>query len=483
MKTFAAWLRPVTLGLFLGVLGGCNDILAVDLPSELTDEALNDPAGAATQLNSAILSFESASNEFTWTLHGREDGGEIVIGGGPIGGQIFKYQPDQMPVNSYSMALRFASNLHDKLQKDWTVQQVPLRSRYLAMSSIYAGAAVGMMGSSLCEISINVGPLMTPAQTLTMAEASLTTALTEIDATGGDFAMPFGISASAKTLAYGLRAQVRWMAGNKSGALSDAEKVPLGFVAYITRETRTGRRNTAWEAGNGGRFARLYDVIDWWKGSANPVTGKAWPAVLPFTGYVNLGILPDGRAVREDGLPIRTAGLYRGADESTAVADTRVKTVLTTVSGISQQGHVNARYTGPDAFIPWINWKEMFLIRAEIEGGQKAIDLVNQIRTADKLPLVTYASAGNATQVRYMIIEERRRALFLEGRYYLTKIQNLDVLWFPRSQGNNPGGGGGGAFFGGVIRHVMPQAEFLQNPNLKLTDQATGCDANQKPVL
>jgi hypothetical protein len=125
----------------------------------------------------------------------------------------------------------------------------------------------------------------------------------------------------------------------------------------------------------------------------------------------------------------------------------------------------------------------MWLIRAEIEGGQKAIDLVNALRVADNLPRVTYADPANAQQIRYMIIEERRRALFIEGRYYFTKLQNLDLLWFPRNQGNNPGGGGGNSQFMGGIRFVMPQSEFQLNPNLSLDDQATGCDAHQRPIV
>jgi hypothetical protein len=282
-------------------------------------------------------------------------------------------------------------------------------------------------------------------------------------------------------MAYGLRAQVRWMAGNRAGALEDAARVPRGFNAFVTREARPGRRNLAFEAGNGTRFARLLDVNDWWRGAPNPVTNRAWPSPIPFTGYTNLGILPDGRAVRDDGLPIRTAGNHRTPIENTAVPDTRVKSLAATVQGIGLSGQfVNAKYTGEGSPIALVNWREMWLIRAELEGGQRAIDLVNEIRTADGLPLVTYATATNADQIRYLIIEERRRALFLEGRYYFTKLKNLDLLWFPRGEGALPTGG---QFLLGGIRFVMPQNEYMLNPNLTLADQATGCEANQRPKL
>jgi hypothetical protein len=163
------------------------------------------------------------------------------------------------------------------------------------------------------------------------------------------------------------------------------------------------------------------------------------------------------------------------------VPDTRVKSLAATVQGIGLPGqYVNAKYTGEGSPIALVNWRELWLIRAELEGGQRAIDLVNEIRTADQLPLVTYASANNTEQIRQMVIEERRRALFLEGRYYFTKLKNLDILWFPRGEGALPTGG---QFLLGGIRFVMPLSEYQLNPNLTIADQATGCDARERPRL
>ena len=295
--------------------------------------------------------------------------------------------------------------------------------------------------------------------------------------------MPYGISTSARNLAYGLRAQVRWMKGDLANAKLDAERIPQGFRALVTREDLPDRRNIAAEAGAGigSKFAEAIGTIDWWKGAPNPVTGKAWPAVIPFTGYVALGILPDGRAVRDDGVPIRTAGTNRTPEESAAIADPRVRTevgVIQGKGGVSRPANLKfAGGKGDD--IPLVNWKEMVLIRAEIAGGQTAIDLVNTIRTADNLPKVTYANPNDATQIRYMIIEERRRALWLEGRYFFTKLKNLDVLWFPRAQGTTPEGG---LNLEGGVRFLMPDDEFVLNTNLGPNAKATGCGKNEAPV-
>ena len=72
----------------------------------------------------------------------------------------------------------------------------------------------------------------------------------------------------------------------------------------------------------------------------------------------------------------------------------------------------------------------MRLIEAELQGGQAAIDVVNKLRVAASLPIVTYADPANAAEIRDMIFEERRRALFAEGRYWLTR--EISTATLPR---------------------------------------------------
>ncbi len=478
----------VTLFVSLAVLGGCSDILDVELPAQLGDEALESPTGAEGQINTIMAHFEAGHNEFLIQTWGREGFGEPATAQGTARFPAYEYHPGASTdavggyYNQMMKAKRFAFNLHDKLKNDpeWTAEAVPERAQFLAITSLYAGAVLGWMGSTLCESVID-GPLLTSAQTLVLADTWLTQSLAEI-ASAGDFEMPYAAASSAKTMAYGLRAQVRWMAGDAEGARADAEQVPSGFMANVTRDGDAGRRNTAWLISSFGVNMLMYDVIDFWDGPPNPVTGQPWPNPIPFTGWINLGILPDGRAVREDGLPIRTQGPHTTAEEqANATRDTRVKHF--TAEGRAGAGgsfvYVVDRYTKADDDIPLVNWKEMVLIRAEIGGGQTAIDLVNELRTADGLPLVTYADPSNAEQIRYMIFEERRRALFAEGRFFYTKLQNTDIMWFPRNDGKMKSLGN--PFFGGV-RFLMPRDEYELNEALSLADRATGCPEHQRPV-
>ena len=471
------------LGLALAV-AGCSDLLDVTLPAQLTDDVLVDPVGAGVQINSIIANFEAGMSEFIWQLSGHEDANEIYLMSPSASSGTTSYQGQTQNANTFSdfqVARRFAKDLHNKLEKDWTVQQVPQRAQYLAVTSIYEGAVHNVMASAFCEGAVDGGALMTQQQMHAEAERVLTRAITEIGS--ADFAMPQGVATSALAMAYGLRAQHRWTAGDLAGARADAERVPARFFAYMTREATEARRNMPYYAGTASGFAELKGVNDWWRGSrhpVNPVTGRAWPDVLPFTGYQELGILADGRAVWEDnGLPVRRTGPYRKPGEDAAVPDTRVRFRQGQVQGRGVS-YSNAKWATEADDIPIVNWKEMVLIRAEAEGGQRAIDLVNEIRTADGLPRVTYASPTNATQIKYMIIEERRRALFLEGRYYYTKLKNLDLLWFPRRSGTLPGG----INYQGGVKFAMPDNEYLLNTNIAdINKRGSGCDAATKPTF
>ena len=506
----------LALGFTLAI-GGCDNIFDVELPAQLTGDALEDPVGAVTQINSIIVMFENSMSNFKYTVHGHEDGGEVVLMSPSIGSGIFGYtattsdftaSTGNTPAGGFMQARLFAKNLHEKLEKTWTVAQVPQRARYLAISSMYEGATYAWMGSTLCEGALDGGKMLTQADMYALADQYLTRAITEIQAAGGDFAMPFNITSSALTMAYGFRAQNSWMSGNLAGAKTDAEKVPSKFYAYMTREATSTRRNLNYYNGPSARFASLQGVVDWWQSASyqpNPATGKKWPAVIPFTGYTDLGILPDGRAVRDDGLPIRLAGpvgvlsleeKYRNAAvEDAAVADPRVPFITGIVGGKSFITFIATKWpscavsvcgnfgggSGEAAYIPLVNWKEMVLIRAEAEGGQGAIDRVNEIRTSDGLPKVTYLAATDKDGIRRMIIEERRRALFQEGRFYYTKLKNLDLLWFPRLQGRMPTAG---APYSGGVRMTMPDNEYQLNTNIgDLNKRGSGCDDANKPTF
>jgi hypothetical protein len=477
------------LALAVVTLSACDNLLEVTLPAKLTDAALEDPKSAVAIRNSAIGEFETAYDYLVWQWYSREDAGGTALGSAGVVADGVNFDVGIGSVfQPLATSRSFAYALHDKLANDKGWAAVPDRQQIMAVSSIYAGASLSVMGSSLCEVTIDGGKKLTPNETLTLADEWLTKALSEITT---DFAVPYGIASSAKAMAYGLRAQVRWMKGDNAGALADAAQVPKGFIAYATRDiggsakSATGgvsRQNRSWNDGPNGRYSRLNGVVDWWTGSPNPVTGKAWPKGIPFTGYTEMGIAADGRAVTDDGYPIRraTSTAFPGVD-ATAVVDPRIPFIKGTLTGGGATiEYIHNRYPQEGDDLPMVDWKDMWLMRAEIEGGQKAIDYVNDIRADKNLPKVTYAVPTNTTQIRYMIIEERRRALFLEGRYFFTKLKNLDLLFFPRAEGRNANRGN--AVYSGGIRMIMPANEYTLNKNLTDADRGTGCAVPERPI-
>src|SRR5690606_16258334 len=132
------------------------------------------------------------------------------------------------------------------------------------------------------------------------------------------------------------------------------------------------RWNRVVDALNGEGWGTIIGPVDWWDGPGD------WPDVIPFTGYRNLGILPDGRAVTADRYPITTT------EYAAAVPDTRVPV---TESGVFNNfpAWKQGKYTALDSPIPMVNWEEAWLIRADIENEVNndqaaAVALVNEIR-------------------------------------------------------------------------------------------------------
>ena len=485
--------RAVRVGLIvalpIGALTACDSLLEVDLPAQLTEDVLVDPAGVDAQISAVIGLFECGYSTFTYVSAGMEDIWEPLVGTSQVigyytargdTGECDQEQRDTDYYDQFSTARAQAVDTYDRLTNLWDDNDVDDREQKQAIMALYSAAVLDIFGEFFCEMAIDAGPLMTAAETLAEGETWIATALGHINnQPGGDFVMPFGIASSAKTMAYGLRARMRWARNDVAGALADALLVPMGFTAWVIRETALTRRNKQNAASDSPVVSHYDDVNTYWSGAPNPVTGQAWPSPIPFTGYDDLALLPDGRAVWDTGLPIRTAGVSRILPaEDAAVPDTRVATItrITSQGGVR---HEPTKYPNADDNQPLVGWQEMWLIRAELEGGQAAIDRVNELRDFHMLPRVTYADPSDAAEIRLMIIEERRRQLFLEARFWSTKIRNTDLLWFPRGEGNTPLG----AFpHQGGVRKLMPAIEYEVNPNLVEADEATGCDPSQRPV-
>jgi hypothetical protein len=497
-------------------LGACDDLLEVDLPAAVTEDAINNPSVAPILVNSVMALVECAYSSFAIDAAGAEDNFQEVTGvaqdysqydENPSGGSCDTDSYSAEWVDSFLAARAQASDTYGKIT-GWDVAD---KDELLATTAIYSAIVLENFGTYFCEGAINESPLMNWDQVLDSAEAWLNTAESHL---GTDFAIETQqgtIATSAQSLVDGLRARIVWMRDGAAAAAADAAAVPDGFMAYILREEGEKRRNmVASTQGNGGGVQAAgfvqgpivqklpsndygHSII-----GTKPIPGTAVSGGDPWdggvegtpmihTGYIDLAIDSEGRAVDTDGNAFTLTSTTDVVGALTA--DSRVETAIGNTAG--GPDYVEAKY-GPDlaADIPLVNWREMRLIEAEAAAPSAAATaLVNTIRTADGLPTVSgsYETLVNsdADAALHMIIEERRRALWLEARYWATKLQHTDMLWFPRAVGDLVNAGAS-YVNGGLVRYHLPLDEYQINPNIRdaggLDLRGTGCPIEQAPV-
>jgi hypothetical protein len=517
----------------MGALSACDSLLEVELPHILTDEAISNISSAQIQVNSAQALFECGVSSMSWIAMGHEDifesvagvaGGAHIFLGTPGTGtcdssqqngsffdqfmgtrQLISTDPAKLGNSGGSNVIK---GIYDRLIDDGWMAQITGGERLAAIAAVYGAEALGHFAQYYCEGTFDAGRLMTAAELNTVAQEWVTNRALVHITNVGDFAMPNGASTSARNMALGLRAQLRLDAGDLAGANADALTI-LGaaptFAAFATRESGAQRRNKVYDAGTAVAFSGMIGVNTWWGGpsrNANPATGTTWPATIPFTGYIFLGVMPDGRTLEVDNTPVRWASEIRcsGATDprgcgtaevpvslgNTAVADTRVPHIFKSIQGPAKR-EVPNEFTAVENDIPLVTFRELQLIRArfenEVNNNQAAaIAIINALRPA-AIPDITGAHAtaltGNQAAMRLAILEEARRELYggEYGRWWQWKIQNTDLMWFPRFEGFVPAG----YRYQGGVRLAFPNNEYQQNPAFVaaggLDARGSGCTA------
>ncbi|MGE0158650.1 MAG: hypothetical protein AB7T31_04510 [Gemmatimonadales bacterium] len=503
MTNYRRQAKAAALMCAVAATGACDTLLEVDLPAAVTADALDDPATAATQVNSVQGAVECAYSALVVHASGLEDNFQRVAGSGPgfsqyldtpSGGSCDTGVWDDSFVENLLIARAEGYRSYDQILN--TTATVANKERLLSTLALYNAVTLGVFGEYFCEFAIstydreagvtNFGQLMTPSEVLDVAEGwtdsvfAHTPGLDSIRTTAGV------VTRDIRQTAFGLRARIRYANGDLAGAAADAAMVTDNHVAWVLREDPEDRRNAvASVQGNAGGvqaqgFLQGAIAVGANPGvtelGSHPVTGVAWPSPVPFTGYLNLAIeTATGRPVSDTGNPLTTgAGM---------TADTRVVHANGNTAGGSRP--VERKYTSLADDIPLVNWREMRLIRAEAAGPSAAgVDHINAIRTAAGLPLVqgAYRTLVESDADRFddLIIEERRRALWLEARFWSTKIIKNEKLWFPRRVGEWQNVSNY-ELLGGV-RMLMPQSEYQINPNFGGLDaRGTGCPAGERP--
>lgn len=278
----------------------------------------------------------------------------------------------------------------------------PEASPELAVISLYSGYTRLYLADMFCTLAFdNTGPEMDSDEVYLMAIEDFTRA---IDASDAD--------AEVRTAARVGRARAQLQLGERQSALTDAQQIPEGF-AFEVEYSDESISNTVWS------FT--------WSNRRLPVSTHFREPTLDDTGTV---------------------------DPRVRVVDTGV----TSFSG-SDRAWAPEKYSANSSPLRIASWEEAQFMIAEIEAGDVARDIINNLRTRNGVDIVWDANrTATDEQILRKIIDEKGRTLLLEAyrmgdmRRYFDQYQ-IDL--FPT-----------GDRFGTQTCMPLPDKERNNNPGL-----------------
>jgi hypothetical protein len=415
--------RPqvAALCMLVTLLSACDldSLLTVSAPNALPAENLEQPEAAALLVNGAIGNFECALGAaimVTGIIADEFSDAQLGAAQWPYDRRDANQQPGSIYGTSgctsaqgpgiyspLSVARWSADNAYRALS-GFTDAQVAKRDSLMAASALFAGFSLAHLGMAMCSAAIDEGPEITNMQLFAEAEDRFQNALT--------IATQAGVDAYRHAANVGL-ARVRLFQGDGSGAASAAALVPAGFVLNATASDSETRR-----------YNRIYH--------ANVQTRL----------YI----------IEEQSRNLTTEG----------VADPRAEVVNTGLrAGDGQDSWQQLKYTTFDTPIPIARHAEAQLILAEAQGGQAAVDIVNALRAPHGLP--PYTGPTDAASIRDLIVEERRRELFIEG-FRMHDIHRFELPLVPAPGTEFPIKGG---TYGSTTCLPLPDVERYNNPSIE----------------
>ncbi len=372
----------LTAAMLLGSLSltscSLDELLKVELPGEVLEESLNDPALAETLVRSVVADFDCAWNtyvtvtallsdqyiEATGNLALRNFGSRRVMADdanltGSCNSALAAYTPMQIA--------RFQAEDIYKRVDALPDAGFPNKTLWKATTRAYAGYSLIALGEGFCSMVLDRGPLLQPGQVLTEAESRFSEAITLATQAGNqDF----------RNMALVGRARARLNLRNFAGARADAELVASGYIKNATRDaTVTRRYNQSCETMNCAQLPRR-----------------------------DATLAPSYRNVTWEG-----------------VADRRVN--VTTANQAASDGvtihYMHDKITSRASPHLVASYKEAQLIIAEAAARSgdlsTARTIINQRHTLAAIPPFDAGETATQAEVIHQVIEERRRELFIEG--------------------------------------------------------------------
>lgn len=402
------------------LLAGCDTDrwLEVNAPSALPAENLETAEAAPLLVNGAIGNFECALGAtvlVTGIIADEFADAQLGAAQWPYDRRDANTQPNSIygtsgctsaqgpGVYSPLSVARWSADNALRALEGFTDADVARRDSLMAASALYAGFSLAHLGMAMCSAALDEGPEITNMQLFAEAEDRFTRAL--------DLATQAGLTPYQHAANVGL-ARVRLYQGGSAGAVEAARLVPAGFVLNATASaSETRRYNRVYHSNIQARF---YTVST------------------------------SSRDLRTEGVP----------DPRAHVIDSGERAADGTIAWYQQ------KYTSFDSPLPVARYEEAQLIIAEVEGGQTAIAIVNALRAPHGLP--AYTGPNDDASVLNLVIEERRKELFVEG-FRMHDFHRFALPLVPAPGSPYPDKGG---TYGSTTCLPLPDVERFNNPTI-----------------
>lgn len=378
-------------GAFL-LLAGCDGLLDVDLPGQVEARELNDPRLAETLVLGVQADFECGFSHYVFGtgLHADELDSVSTLRNFNIWGSRNDEQRNfgadgcealgSVAVWRPLQTARFQADETIRRIMEFPQDQIDMNKDLLVgWSHAYAGYSIVLLSEAFCSVTFDIGPEETRAQGFQRAENRFTQAIQSLEGINTQEAE------SLRNMALVGRARARLNLGDTGGAVMDAAQVPLDFVRYSTHSTTSDRRRN--------RVHRISNVNRNLSVNARFRGLEVGGAPDPRVSYVDAGVGTDG-----------FSGLF-----------------------------LQQKYASEADDKPIATGREALLIIAEAEGGQIAVDIINQLRATHDLPTF---SSSDPLEIMVQVMEERRRELWLQGtrmgdmlRFSSEVLDAADLNW------------------------------------------------------
>lgn len=373
----AARSRLPVLGLLLplATFGACerlDSMLAVELPGQVVEGDLDNPALAETLVLSAQGDFECGFQGYqmvtgSWAQEIQYIHSGFYIGlirydtrsplareyVGPCKGTGSEWNPNWSPLH---LARGEAASASERIAA-YPEGAVPDRDFLIGKAKAYEAYSTLLLSEAFCGIVFDGDGDIRPREEGFQKAAELFTDAIEAAgrASGAD-------AAEIVALAHVGRARARLNLGDMDGVVADVALVPEGFEYFATYDITPSRRQSQVQQLNG----------EWYT------------------------VHPDFRNLTVDGVP----------DPRVPVVQ-RERRTQTGAEWWEQRKYADA---GTD--IPFATWREAQLMLAEARGGQTAVNVINLLRGTYDLPEF---HSTDPTTIMQTLFEERRRELFQQG--------------------------------------------------------------------